>query len=297
MRVLVTGGAGFIGRRLAAALRDRGDEVRVLDNFDDAYDRRKKRVPEGVELVRGDICEGAAVRAALRGVEAVAHLAARAGVRESIADPELYAHNNVVGTAVLLDGMRHAGVTRMVFASSSSVYGSARGPFRETDSADRPESPYAATKRAGELLCHAAGIDVAACRLFTVYGPGQRPGMAIARFAAAIERNEAITVFGDGSSLRDYTYVDDAVEGLCRALDRAKGYTIVNLGCGAPVPLTEVLAALADASGKRLQVSYLPVQPGDVPVTWADNGLARQWLGWSPATPFREGIARYLRSL
>lgn len=297
MRVLVTGGAGFIGRRLCLALLDRGDEVRVIDNFDDAYDPALKSVPAGAELVRADCCDPTSVRAALRGVQGVIHLAGRAGVRESIADPEAYGRNNVGATITLLKAMHEAGVPRMVFASSSSVYGHAGGPFRESDPADRPNSPYAASKRAAELFCHSSGLDVAVCRLFTVYGPGQRPGMAIAKFAAAITRNKEVTVYGDGSSLRDYTFVDDIVDGLVRALDRASGFSIVNLGGGCPIPLTEVLAALSDATGVRLKVRYLPPQPGDVPLTHADITRANEWLGWQPQVPFREGIARYLASL
>ncbi|MBM4366914.1 MAG: NAD-dependent epimerase/dehydratase family protein [Deltaproteobacteria bacterium] len=297
MHVLVTGGAGFIGRRLCSALLARGNRVRVIDNFDDAYDPELKHVPEGVELIRGDCCDPAAVRLALDGVDAVAHLAARAGVRESIADPEAYGRNNVGATITLLHAMREAGIRRMVFASSSSVYGAAGGPFRECDPADRPASPYAASKRAAELFCVSSGLDVSACRLFTVYGPGQRPGMAIAKFARAIFANKPVTVYGDGSSLRDYTYVDDAVRGLVAAMDRARGYNVYNIGCGQPIPLTEVLAALSDATRKRLKVNYSAPQPGDVPLTHADITLAREQLGWAPAVSFREGIARYLASL
>ncbi len=297
MHVLVTGGAGFIGRRLCASLLARGDRVRVLDNFDDAYDPVLKHVPEGVDLLRGDCCDPAAVRRALDGIDAVAHLAARAGVRESIADPEAYGRNNVGATITLLHAMRGAGVRRMVFASSSSVYGAAGGPFRESDPADRPASPYAASKRAAELFCVSSGLDVSACRLFTVYGPGQRPGMAIAKFARAIFDNQPVTVYGDGSSLRDYTYVDDAVRGLVAAMDRAQGYHVYNIGCGQPIPLTEVLAALSDATRKRLKVKYAAPQPGDVPLTHADITLAREQLGWAPEVSFREGIARYLASL
>ena len=297
MHVLVTGGAGFIGRRLAATLLARGDRVRVIDNFDDAYDPALKHAPAGVELLRGDCCDPGVVGEALRGIDAVAHLAARAGVRESIADPEAYGRNNVGATITLLHAMRTSGVSRMVFASSSSVYGVTGGPSRETDAADRPASPYAASKRAAELFCAASGLDVSACRLFTVYGPGQRPGMAIAKFARAILAGRPVTVYGDGSSLRDYTYVDDAVAGLLAALDQAQGYAVYNIGGAQPVPLTEVLAALAEVTRRRLNVEYAPVQPGDVPLTHADTTRAREDLGWSPRVPFREGVARYLASL
>ncbi len=297
MNVLVTGGAGFIGRRLCAALLARGDRVRVLDNFDDAYDPALKASPAGAELIRGDVCDEATVLAALDGIEGVCHLAGRAGVRESLLAPEPYVRNNVVGTVNLLTAMARRQVRRMVFASSSSVYGAAAGPFREADAADRPASPYAASKRAAELFCFASGLDVTVARLFTVYGPGQRPAMAIAKFVALSRAGEAIPVFGDGLSLRDYTWVDDTVDGLIRGLDRAQGCRIVNLGGGNPVPLTEVLAAVAEATGRPLTLRWLPVQEGDVPVTHADPSVAKQWLGWSPTMPFREGVARYVDSL
>lgn len=297
MHVLVTGGAGFIGRRLAAALLARGDRVRVLDNFDDAYDPALKSVPEGVELVRGDVCDAGTVRRALHGIDGVCHLAGRAGVRESIESPGPYARNNVVGTLTVLEAMAKRHVRRMVFASSSSVYGSALGPFREADAADRPASPYAASKRAAELFCYSSGLDVTVARLFTVYGPGQRPGMAIAKFVRLARANEEIPVYGDGSSIRDYTWVDDTVDGLIRGLDRADGYNIVNLGGGNPVPLTTMLAAVADATGRQLKVRWLPAQAGDVPVTHADPSVATEWLGWAPRMPFHEGVARYVASL
>lgn len=294
MHVLVTGGAGFIGQHLVAALLARGDRVRVLDNFDDAYDPALKSVPAGAELVCGDVCDPGVVRAALRGVEGVCHLAGRAGVRESIVDPEPYGRNNVGATITLLHAMRAASVARMVFTSSSSVYGAAGGPSRESDPADRPTSPYAASKRAAELFCAASGLDVTVARLFTVYGPGQRPGMAIARFVRLARTGETIPVYGDGTSLRDYTWVGDTVDGLLRGLDRAEGYRVVNLGGGHPVAMTELLAAVADATGRQLKVRWLPPQPGDVPVTHADPRVAWDWLEWRARTPFREGVARYV---
>lgn len=294
MRVLVTGGAGFIGQHLCAALLARGDEVRVLDLLDDTYDPARKRVPAGAELQVGDCCDPGAVREALRGVDGVCHLAGRAGVRESIADPEPYGRHNVGGTLTLLHAMRERGVGRMVFTSSSSVYGNAGGPSRESDAADHPTSPYAASKRAAELFCHASGLDVTVARLFTVYGPGQRPGMAIARFVRLALAGEPIPVYGDGTSLRDYTWVGDTVAGLVRALDRAAGYRVVNLGAARPIALTEVLAAVSDATDRQLRLQWLPPQPGDVPVTHADVRVAREWLGWEARVPFREGLRRYV---
>lgn len=297
MNVLVTGGAGFIGQHLCRALYARGDGVRVLDNFDHAYDPALKQAPPFAEVVRGDVCDPAVVRDCLQDIDAVCHLAARAGVRESIEDPEPYGRVNVGGTLTLLRGMADRGVQRMVFASSSSVYGNAGGPSRESDAADRPASPYAASKRAAELFCFASGLDVTAARLFTVYGPGQRPGMAIARFVQLARAGKHIPVYGDGTSQRDYTYVSDVVAGLLLGLDRAQGFRIVNLGGGKPVVLTEMLTAVADATGRQLRVSWLPVQPGDVPLTHADISLARTWLGWRPTVPFREGVMRYVASL
>jgi UDP-glucuronate 4-epimerase len=297
VNVLVTGGAGFIGQHLCRALFARGYGVRVLDNFDDAYDPALKRVDPCTDLVCGDICDPAVVREALSGVDAVCHLAARAGVRESIADPEPYGRVNVGGTLTLLRAMAEMGVRRAVFTSSSSVYGSATGPFRESDAADRPNSPYAASKRAAELFCYASGFDITVARLFTVYGPGQRPDMAIARFVRMALAGQYIPVYGDGSSQRDYTYVDDAVAGLLLGLDRADGYRLVNLGGGQPIALTEVLAAVADATGKQLRVSWLPNQPGDVPFTHADTRVARTWLGWQPTVPFRAGVVQYVASI
>ena len=296
MNVLVTGGAGFIGQHVCRALFARGDGVRVLDNFDDAYDPALKVPPPFAEVVRGDVCDPIVVRECLRGFDAVCHLAARAGVRESIENPEPYGRVNVGGTLTLLKAMADAGVPRMVFASSSSVYGNAGGPFRESDAADRPASPYAASKRAAELFCCASGLNVTAARLFTVYGPGQRPGMAIARFVRLARAGKHIPVYGDGTSQRDYTYVSDIVTGLLAGLDRANGYRVVNLGGGKPVALTEVLTAVADATGRQLRVSWLPVQPGDVPLTHADISLARSWLGWQPSVAFRDGVRLYAAS-
>lgn len=295
--MLVTGGAGFIGQHVCRALFARGDGVRVLDNFDDAYDPALKVPPPFAEVVRGDVCDPTVVRECLRGIDAVCHLAARAGVRESIENPEPYGRVNVGGTLTLLKAMADAGVPRMVFASSSSVYGSGGGPFRESDAADRPASPYAASKRAAELFCSASGLNVTAARLFTVYGPGQRPGMAIARFVRLARAGKHIPVYGDGTSQRDYTYISDIVTGLLAGLDRADGYRVVNLGGGKPVALTEVLTAVADATGRQVRVSWLPVQPGDVPLTHADISLARSWLGWQPSVAFREGVRLYVASV
>lgn len=298
MNVLVTGGAGFVGSHLAEALLARGDRVRILDNFDDGYDPAIKRrnVPEGAELVVGDVC--AMPAGVLDGIDAVAHMAARAGVRPSIEDPVPYARNNVEGTASLLREMRRVGVRRMVLASSSSVYGARRGvPFHEGDCADRPASPYAASKRAAELFCAASGLDCAVVRLFTVYGPRQRPEMAMRRFARQLRDGQPVTLYGDGASVRDYTYVADAVEGLTRALDRAHGYRVVNVAGGVAVPLRQVVETLAAVMKVPLHVAWLPEQLGDVPETRADLGVAWTWLDYTPRVGLREGLERFVEWL
>ncbi len=300
MRVLVTGGAGFIGSHLVEALLARGDEVRVLDAFDDAYDPALKRRNVAAfrdRVVEGDVRDPAAVARLVEGVDAVAHLAARAGVRESLRSPALYQDVNVRGFAVLLDAARRAGA-RVVFASSSSVYGASTPlPFREDAPADRPVSPYAASKRAGELLAHAAwagwGLPVTCLRFFTAYGPRQRPGMAIARFFRLARAGRPLPVFGDGDSSRDYTYVSDAVDAVLRALDRPLGFAVLNVGSGEPVRLDRLVERVARAAGRTVAVERLPEQPGDVPATLADNRAAREALGWRPTVTLDEGLARY----
>ena len=302
MHVLVTGGAGFIGSHLVAALRQRGDSVTVLDNFDDYYDPALKRANvervEGLRLVEGDLRDPAAVDRALEGVEAVAHLAARAGVRPSLTQAPLYIDVNVRGTQALLDGMERAGVKRLVYASSSSVYGArTSGPFREDEAVHRPVSPYAATKLAGELLIHAATctreLSATCLRLFTVYGPRQRPEMAIHLFARKALAGEPIARFGSGLSKRDYTYVDDIVRGMLLALDRPVPYAVLNLGSASPITLQGLLEALASALDVELRIEQLPDQPGDVPSTWADISRARELLGWQPEVPLSTGLVRF----
>ena len=306
MKVLVTGGAGFIGSHVADRLLARGDRVVVLDDFNDFYDPASKRsnvadhvgTPE-YRLVEGDIGDRALVMRlfAEERFDAVVHLAARAGVRPSLADPPLYEEVNCLGTIRLLQAATANGRPRFVFGSSSSVYGiGARIPFSETDPADRPISPYAATKRAGELHVftahHLSGLDALCLRFFTVYGPRQRPEMAIARFIAAIERGDAIPVFGDGSSRRDYTYIDDVVDGVEAALAGPGGFDIVNLGGSRPVTLSDLIAEIEKATGRPARIERKPDQPGDVPVTFADVRKARERLGFEARVPLAEGIRR-----
>ncbi|MCK6480614.1 MAG: NAD-dependent epimerase/dehydratase family protein [Planctomycetes bacterium] len=305
-RVLVTGAAGFIGSHVAAALLRRGDAVAGLDSFTDFYDPALKR--RNVEEVRrlgelplleGDVRDPAAVREALRGCDAVVHLAAKAGVRPSLLDPVGYADVNVRGTAVLLEEARAAGVRTFVSASSSSVYGArSAAPFVESDPCDRPVSPYAATKRAMELLCRSfqvhGSMDLTCLRFFTAYGPRQRPEMAIHAFARAIGEGRPVPFYGDGTSRRDYTYIDDIVDGVLRSLDRASGFRIYNLGESATTSLSELVALLEEAVGRRAILDRRPDQPGDVPLTCADLTLARAELGYEPRTPLREGLARFV---
>jgi UDP-glucuronate 4-epimerase len=303
MRVLVTGGAGFIGSHSVEALLDRGYEVSVIDNLDPYYDPAIKRANlarfrDRVRWVEGDLRDEAALGEALEGAGAVLHLAARAGVRRSIAEPALYVDNNVLGIQRLLDGMQARGVDRLVYASSSSVYGARTdGPFRESDPVAAPESPYAATKMAGELMAYAAsrswGVRVTCCRLFTVYGPRQRPEMAVHLFARKALAGEPIQRFGDGRSRRDYTYVGDIAQGLIAALERPEPFAVYNLAGGSPVTLNELLQTIEEVFGVPLDVRSAPDQPGDVPVTWADTSRARERLDFRPQVGIREGVERF----
>lgn len=309
MNVLVTGGAGFVGSHLVDALVARGDRVVVLDELAPFYDPAlTRRNLEGAlasgraTLVRGDVCSPKDVARAFDAmpIEAVAHLAARVGVRASVADPAPYVRVNVEGIAVVLEHARQAGVKRFVFSSSSSVYGiRTRQPFREEDRVDRPLSPYAATKVAGELLCATYStlhhLPTVALRLFTVYGPRQRPDLAIARFARQLRRGEALTLFGDGSSSRDYTYVEDTVRGILASLDRPwPEFEVVNLGGADPIRLSDLVTELERTVGRTAVREYLPAQPGEVPLTHASIVKAEGLLGWKPRVSLAEGLARYL---
>lgn len=311
MNVLVTGGAGFIGSHLCEALAARGDRVTVLDNFDGYYERRLKEsnlaraLAAGVGLVEGDIrSEGDVARAwAASKPEVVVHLAARAGVRPSIAQPVLYSQVNVDGTTVLLEAARKAGTRRFVFASSSSVYGARSDPpFREDDRIDRPVSPYAATKAAGEGLCatwtHLYHLETVGLRFFTVFGPRQRPDLAISKFVKLLRAGQPLPFFGDGSTARDYTFIEDIVRGVVAAADRAwPQFEPVNLGGSHSVSLAEMVAGLERALGKKAVLDRQPEQPGDVPLTSASVEKAGRLLGWQPRVGFAEGLARYVQWL
>jgi UDP-glucuronate 4-epimerase len=306
--VLVTGGAGFIGSHLVDALLARGERVVVLDNFDPFYAREVKQgnleaasQNSRFRCVEGDIRERALVENLLRSerIDTVVHLAARAGVRPSLADPVGYADVNVTGTANVLEASHKAGVRRLVFGSSSSVYGNNRKvPFSEDDPVEDPISPYAATKRAAELLCQTAsslyGTNVACLRFFTVFGPRQRPEMAIHAFARTIAAGEDVELFGDGSSERDYTYVADIVDGILRSMERSLGYRVWNLGGSRTTTLVDLVERIARGLKTRPSIRRSPAQPGDVDRTWADISRARRELGWEPTTDLDTGLARFL---
>ncbi len=308
MAILVTGGAGFIGSHVCEALLARGEAVVSLDNFDDFYAPAVKRRNlaaavghPGFTLVEGDLRDAGALEGLFRRhrVSAVIHLAARAGVRPSIRQPALYADVNVTGTACLLEAARRAGVPKFLFGSSSSVYGVRTGlPFKETDDVDAPASPYAATKRAGELLCRAAHalsrMAITCLRFFTVYGPRQRPEMAIHKFTRLIEGGEPIPLFGDGSTARDYTYIDDIVAGVLGALDACSGFAIYNLGSADPIRLADLVRLLEIALGRKARSAPAPPEPGDVPFTCADVSAAKAAFGYEPKVKIAEGLQRFV---
>jgi UDP-glucuronate 4-epimerase len=305
--VLVTGGAGFIGSHLVEALLARGSAVTVLDNFDPFYPRTIKdhnlaaaRLHKECRIVECDLRDLAGFREKLRGpFDAIVHLAAKAGVRPSIQDPVAYQDVNVRGTQHVLELAREWGVRQFVFASSSSVYGvNPRVPWSEDDHVLQPISPYASTKVSGELLghvySHLHGIRFIALRFFTVYGPRQRPDLAITKFAKLMIDGRSIPVFGDGSTRRDYTYVDDIVSGVLAAIEYTdSSYEVINLGNNHTVTLREMIAGLEDAFGVRARIETLPEQLGDVPQTWANIEKAHRLLGYRPSTPYADGVRRF----
>jgi UDP-glucuronate 4-epimerase len=310
MKVLLTGAAGFIASHLAERLLQRGATVVGLDNFDDFYSPVLKeenvvraRSYEGYNLVRGDIRDPEVLAELPEDLDTIVHIAARAGVRPSIAQPVLYYDVNVNGTLQLLELARARGIRRFVFASSSSVYGNNRKvPFSEEDPVDHPISPYAATKKAGELLAHTYthlyGVSCLCLRFFTVYGPRQRPDLAIHKFTRLLDRGEEIPMFGDGTSERDYTYIEDILLGLDGALDWVRAHdgehAVVNLGESRTISLREMITVLGEEMGVQPRVRRLPMQPGDVERTYADISRARSLLGYAPKWTFREGIRTFL---
>jgi UDP-glucuronate 4-epimerase len=305
-RILVTGGAGFIGSHLVEALLERGDAVQVVDSFDTFYDPEIKRrnvrgFKDRVRFAEFDIRDVSGMASVFRDFrpETVVHLAARAGVRPSIEQPVLYADVNVTGTANLLEVSRQTGVHKFVFASSSSVYGvNDKVPFSEADPVTHPISPYAATKLAGEHLCqvyhHLYGMDTVCLRFFTVYGPRQRPDLAIHKFTRAIVRGEPIPVFGDGSTRRDYTFIRDILQGILSSVDRRFEFEVINLGESRPIMLRELIAVIEAAVGRKAVIDRRPLQPGDVPVTYADIAKAERLLDYRPEYEVEKGIIQFV---
>ncbi|MBN1253688.1 MAG: GDP-mannose 4,6-dehydratase [Deltaproteobacteria bacterium] len=311
-RVLVTGGVGFIGSHLCQRLMREGYDVVCLDNFDPFYDPAIKRknledikATEGkgeFHLVEGDIRDTVFLEDLFRSSSfvLVIHLAARAGVRPSIEQPVLYNEVNVTGTLNLLEVCRGFGVNDFIFGSSSSVYGTNRKvPFAEKDRLEAMISPYAVTKRIGELFCytyhHLYNLNIFCLRFFTVYGPRQRPEMAIHKFTRLIHQGERVPVYGDGTSRRDYTYIDDIIGGIMGAVRNLRGYAIINLGESEAVPLRQLISLIEKALGKKAEVEELPEQPGDVPTTYADITQARSLLGYDPQMGIEEGVKRFVR--
>jgi UDP-glucuronate 4-epimerase len=311
MTVLITGGAGFIGSTIADRLLEEGEKVVVIDNMDDYYDPALKerniaeaKTNDRYRFYRGDIRDAALLGQIFseNPIELVIHLAAKAGVRPSLANPELYYDVNVMGTLRLLEAMRAAGVKKLLFASSSSVYGNnKKTPFSESDNVDFPISPYAASKKAGELLCynyhHLYDFDIFCLRYFTVYGPRQRPEMAISLFTRHIRDGLPIKMFGDGSSARDYTFIDDIVQGVLLAAKKLKGYDIINLGESSTISLKGMIETVEKVVGKKAMIEPHPMQPGDVNLTFADISRAREKLGYQPMTDIENGIKKYYKWL
>ena len=311
-RIVVTGGAGFIGSQLVDNLLEDGHQVLCLDEFNDFYDPAIKwaniarhRDNPLFTLAQNDIRHREDIARLFIDwhPNMVVHLAARAGVRPSLNDPFLYHEVNTTGTLNLLDAAVKVGVGKFIFGSSSSVYGiNEKVPFSEGDPLLTPISPYAATKLAGEALCHSFAhlhnMPTVALRFFTVYGPGQRPDLAIHKFARLIMAGQPIPVFGDGATRRDYTYIDDIVRGIRAALAYdPKPYDVINLGNSQTIELRELIQLLEEVLGQSAIIDRQPMQPGDVPQTWADTEKAGRLLGFRPNTPFREGLAAFVQWL
>jgi UDP-glucuronate 4-epimerase len=306
MKVLITGAAGFIGSHLSERLLAGGWDVVGVDNFDDFYDPEIKRrnIMKCLEnsrfrLIEADIRDANAMNKALGdGVDVIVHLAAKAGVRPSIEQPLLYTDVNINGTMVLLEAAKEHKIDKFIFASSSSIYGNNKKvPFSEEDNVDFPISPYAATKKAGELLCHTYyhlfGLSITCLRYFTVYGPRQRPDLAIHKFAKLIEQGKTIPVYGDGSMMRDFTYIDDIIDGTTAAIERCEGFNIYNLGESRPITVNDLIAEIENALGKKAMREQLPPQPGDVERTYADVTKAAKDLGYKPSTSIQDGLKKF----
>lgn len=306
MRALITGAAGFIGSHLSERLLADGWTVIGVDNFDDFYDPQIKRrnisdclKNTNFQLVEADIRDRDAMdKVTGEDIQIIVHLAAMAGVRPSIAQPLLYADVNLNGTIMLLELAKKHGIEKFIFGSSSSVYGNNKKvPFSEDDNVDFPISPYAATKKAGELICHTYhhlfSISITCLRFFTVYGPRQRPDLAIHKFARLIEQGNPIPVYGDGSMMRDFTYIDDIVNGIVAAMGQCDGFNIYNLGESEPITVNDLIAEIENALGKKAIRQYQPLQLGDVKRTYADVTNAARDLGYNPSTSIQAGLKKF----
>lgn len=317
--ILVTGGAGFIGSHLSERLLKEGNKVLVIDNFNDYYDPKIKRnnIEEvkktclennislnNYKIFEGDIRDNNFLKEVFsNNIDSIMHLAAMAGVRPSIQNPSLYYDVNITGTVNLLEKCRETGVKQFVFASSSSVYGNnEKVPFSESDRVDNPISPYAATKKSGELLCHTYhhlfDMNIACLRFFTVYGPRQRPDLAINKFTSLILEDKEIPFYGDGSTSRDYTYVEDIVDGIIRSINYVntdeKIFEVFNIGGDKTVSLIEMVETIEEVLGKKAKLNRLPMQPGDVNRTCADIAHSSETIGYSPKTTFKDGIKKFI---
>ncbi len=310
MKILVTGCAGFIGSNLTKKLLERNYEVCGIDNFDPYYDEALKQINlkklkdyNNFKFYKTDILNKNKLKEIFKKEEPelIIHLAARPGVRASIENPEIYIEVNIKGTLSILDTMNSCNVKRLIFGSSSSVYGDRKcpPPFFEEESADKPASPYGFSKRAGEILCYnyskLYGLKVIILRFFTVYGPAQRPDMAIHKFTKKIIKGEELPVYGDGKTERDYTYVDDITKGILNSINLDKDFEIVNLGNSKPIPLFEVIRILEKKLCKKAKIKKLPLPKGDVKKTWANIEKAKKLLSYNPETDFEKGIEKFLK--
>ena len=307
--ILVTGGCGFIGSNLVDKLLELGFKVICLDNFDDFYPKEIKirnishaSGNNNFTLFEGDINKKQDIDACFKlgEIDIVVHLAAKAGVRPSIDDPLICYNNNVLGTLNLLEGMRKNNVTKLIFASSSSVYGNNKiVPFSESDNVDSPISPYAASKKSGELICytyhHLYNFDIFCLRFFTVYGPRQRPDLAIHKFTNLVLKDKAIPYYGDGLTARDYTYIDDIVDGILASIHNLKGYSIFNLGESRTITLKKMIEVLEIELDKKIKINELPKQAGDVDITYADIAKANKILGYRPKWTFEKGMELFIK--
>lgn len=310
MKILITGSAGFIGSHMCEHFLQQGHEVIGIDNFDSFYSITQKKQNLTASLkhknytfIETDITDAEALGKLPAGIEAVVHLAAKAGVRPSIADPQAYSFTNIKGTLTILEWMKNRNISKMVFASSSSVYGNNKKiPFSETDNVDFPISPYAFTKKSCELLNytyhHLNNFDIINLRFFTVYGPRQRPDLAIRKFVELISTGKPIELFGDGSTSRDYTYIDDICNGIYSAFNyvtsNKKVFEIVNIGNNSPVKLIELVDCIGNVLGQKPIINYAPMQPGDVDITYADISKAKKLFKYNPSTTLKQGITNFV---